>query len=98
MKILGVESLRPENSTEWESADCISSYPDSQGMNCMGDKPNRKSMIAYSTSITSYNPSMQPGELSIPVSDVSAEYVNEQMIIFGVLGPLGNQTSFNHVW
>ncbi|MBA0634740.1 hypothetical protein Godav_029292 [Gossypium davidsonii] len=56
------------------------------------------SMIAYSTSITSYNPSMQPWELSIPVSDISAEYVNEQMIIFGVLVPLGNQTSFNHVW
>ncbi|PPD79725.1 hypothetical protein GOBAR_DD23356 [Gossypium barbadense] len=53
------------------------------------------SMIAYSTS---YNPSMQPWELSIPVSDISAEYVNEQMIIFGVLVPLGNQTSFNHVW
>ncbi|KAL4367595.1 hypothetical protein GQ457_05G004730 [Hibiscus cannabinus] len=56
------------------------------------------SMIAYSTSITSYNPSMLPGELGIPVSDVSAEYVDQQMIIFGVLGPLGNRTSFNHVW
>ncbi|GMI69143.1 hypothetical protein like AT5G47530 [Hibiscus trionum] len=56
------------------------------------------SMIAYSTSITSYNPSMLPSELGIPVSDISAEYVDKQMIIFGVLGPLGNQTSFIHVW
>ncbi|KAK8717794.1 hypothetical protein V6N13_045050 [Hibiscus sabdariffa] len=56
------------------------------------------SMIAYSTSITSYNPSMLPSELGIPVSDISAEYVDRQMIIFGVLGPLGNQTSFIHVW
>ncbi|XWS47338.1 hypothetical protein CRYUN_Cryun14cG0143800 [Craigia yunnanensis] len=56
------------------------------------------SMIAYTTPLTSYNPSMQPGELSIPVSDVSTEYVNNEMIIFAVLGPLGAQTSFNHVW
>ncbi|XVE78341.1 hypothetical protein DITRI_Ditri13aG0137000 [Diplodiscus trichospermus] len=56
------------------------------------------SMIAYTTPITSYNPSMQPGDLSIPVSDISAEYVNNEMIIFAVLGPLGTQTSFNHVW
>lgn len=56
-------------------------------------------MIAYATPITSYNPTMLPGELSITVSNLSAEYVNNEMIIFAVLGPLGGaQTSFNHVW
>ena len=30
--------------------------------------------------------------------DISTEYVNNEMIIFAVLGPLGAQTSFNHVW
>ncbi|XVF81498.1 hypothetical protein PTKIN_Ptkin15bG0160000 [Pterospermum kingtungense] len=57
------------------------------------------SMMAYATPITSYNPTMLPGELlSFPVSNISAEYVNNEMIIFAVLGPLGAQTSFNHVW
>ncbi|XVF31868.1 hypothetical protein REPUB_Repub17cG0031400 [Reevesia pubescens] len=56
------------------------------------------SMIAYTTPITSYNPSMQPGELSFPVSHISTEYVDSEMIIFAVLGPLGDQTTFNHVW
>ncbi|XWS75848.1 hypothetical protein CRYUN_Cryun01aG0127200 [Craigia yunnanensis] len=55
-------------------------------------------MIAYTTPITSYNPSMLPGQLSIPVSDLSAEYVTNEMIIFAVLGPLGDQTTFNHIW
>ncbi|XWS18057.1 hypothetical protein CRYUN_Cryun32bG0009900 [Craigia yunnanensis] len=54
-------------------------------------------MIAY-TPITSYNPSMQPKELNIPIFDISAKIVNNEMIIFAILGPLGAQTSFNQVW
>ncbi|XP_039029242.1 cytochrome b561 and DOMON domain-containing protein At5g47530-like [Hibiscus syriacus] len=52
------------------------------------------SMIAYSTSIASYNPPMLPSELDIPVTDISAEYVDKQMIVFGVLGPLGESNEF----
>lgn len=56
------------------------------------------SMTAYPTSITSYNPSMLPASLSFKVSDISAEYSGNEMIIFAVLGPLGNATTVNHVW
>ncbi|KAI9177313.1 hypothetical protein LWI28_013586 [Acer negundo] len=56
------------------------------------------SMNVYPTPINSYNPSMQPGSLTIPVSNISATYGNNQMTIFAVLGPLLNGTTFNLVW
>ncbi|KAJ6819724.1 cytochrome b561 and DOMON domain-containing protein-like [Iris pallida] len=46
-------------------------------------------MAAYPTVLTSYSPSMRPGNLSFPVYDVSAEYVGGDMIIFATLGLLG---------
>ncbi|KAK2986010.1 hypothetical protein RJ640_002866 [Escallonia rubra] len=55
------------------------------------------SMTAYPTSITSYNPSMLPGDLSFQVSNISAEYTNNEMTIFALVGPL-NETSVDHVW
>lgn len=56
------------------------------------------SMIAYTTQITSYSPSMQRANLSFQVSNISAEYLNNEMIIFATIGPLGNGTTVNHVW
>ncbi|GKV18398.1 hypothetical protein SLEP1_g28790 [Rubroshorea leprosula] len=56
------------------------------------------SMTAYTTQVTSYNPSMQPQALSFPVSNISATYTNNEMTIFAVVGPFGNGTTFNHVW
>lgn len=56
------------------------------------------SMTAYPTSITSYNPSLQPSSLSFQVSNISAEYAKGQMTIFAVVGPLTTGTSVNHVW
>ncbi|XP_074344562.1 cytochrome b561 and DOMON domain-containing protein At5g48750-like [Apium graveolens] len=56
------------------------------------------SIITYTTPISNYNPSMQPGDLSFQVSNMSAEYTNNEMIIFAVLGPFSNQTKFNHAW
>lgn len=56
------------------------------------------SITVYPTALTSYNPSMLPGNLSFPVSNISAEYANQEMIIFAVVGPLLNGTSVNHVW
>ncbi|KAJ8442933.1 hypothetical protein Cgig2_022299 [Carnegiea gigantea] len=53
-------------------------------------------MKAYSTQITSYVPLMEPGPLSFPVSKLSAEYVDNEMIITAVLGPLmSNLTAYN---
>ncbi|XP_021887502.1 cytochrome b561 and DOMON domain-containing protein At5g47530-like [Carica papaya] len=56
------------------------------------------SMEAHTTPITSYMPLMQPRNLSFPVSNISAEYANQEMIIFAMLGPLRNRTAFNHTW
>ncbi|XP_055810740.1 cytochrome b561 and DOMON domain-containing protein At5g47530-like [Solanum dulcamara] len=56
------------------------------------------SMIAYTTQITSYSPSMLEANLSFQVSNISAEYLNNEMIIFATIGPLGNGTTVNHVW
>lgn len=56
------------------------------------------SMTVYPTPITSYNPSMAPGTLSVKVSNISAEYSRNQMTIFAVVGPLDNGTTVNLVW
>ncbi|KAI3457745.1 hypothetical protein Pfo_014408 [Paulownia fortunei] len=56
------------------------------------------SMTVYPTSITSYNPSMLPAVLSFQVSNISAEYKNNDMTIYAVVGPLENGTIVNHVW
>jgi hypothetical protein len=55
-------------------------------------------MTVYTTPITSYTPSMQPGTLSFPVSNFSAIYANNEMTIFAVFGPLKNGTTINHIW
>ncbi|KAH6788611.1 hypothetical protein C2S51_003617 [Perilla frutescens var. frutescens] len=56
------------------------------------------SMRVYTTAIASYNPSMLPAQISVPISNVSAEYVGNEMIIYAALGPLQNGTLVNHVW
>ncbi|XP_010688998.2 cytochrome b561 and DOMON domain-containing protein At5g47530 [Beta vulgaris subsp. vulgaris] len=55
-------------------------------------------MKVYTTQINSYSPEMKPKPLSFSVSELSAEYVNDEMIISAVLGPLSNGTTFNIVW
>ncbi|GMH12574.1 hypothetical protein Nepgr_014415 [Nepenthes gracilis] len=37
--------------------------------------------VVYSTPVTSYAPLMQPATLSFPVSNLSAEYSNGEMVI-----------------
>ncbi|OAY68732.1 Cytochrome b561 and DOMON domain-containing protein, partial [Ananas comosus] len=56
------------------------------------------SMIAYPTQLDSYAPSMAPEDLSFPVSDMAAEYVKNEMIIYATLKLPGGSTKFNHVW
>ncbi|KAF5201858.1 Cytochrome b561 and domon domain-containing protein [Thalictrum thalictroides] len=55
-------------------------------------------LIAYPTAITSYDPPMEPSSLSFPVSNISAEYAKNEMIIFAVVGPLGNSSTVNQIW
>lgn len=54
-------------------------------------------MLAYTTSVNGYNPLMQPSKLMFRVSNLSAEYVNNEMIIFAVVG-LENGHVVNQVW
>ncbi|KAG8387220.1 hypothetical protein BUALT_Bualt03G0230600 [Buddleja alternifolia] len=56
------------------------------------------SITVYPTSIKSYNPSMLPTQLSFQLSNISAEYKNNEMTIFAIIGPLQNGTMVNHVW
>ncbi|KAJ3692437.1 hypothetical protein LUZ60_012787 [Juncus effusus] len=57
------------------------------------------SLVAYTTPLDSYSPSMSPAELSFPVSDLSAEYSKKDMIIYATLGlPAEKKTKYNHVW
>lgn len=55
-------------------------------------------MKAYTTQVIDYDPDMLPRPLSFPVSEVSAEYSVDEMIITAILGPLSNGTTFNIVW
>ncbi|KAI0502376.1 hypothetical protein KFK09_017325 [Dendrobium nobile] len=55
------------------------------------------SMISYGTSIDSYAPLMSPGELTLPIYNLLAEYVNNETIIYATLG-LWNTSELNVVW
>ncbi|KAM7498409.1 hypothetical protein LguiA_022823 [Lonicera macranthoides] len=75
-----------------------------QGMGMIGSQAiiafhnHYESLTVYPTVITSYRPSMLPGTLSFQVSNVSAEFANNEMIIFAVVGPLADPMNVNHVW
>ncbi|KAL5725384.1 hypothetical protein ACHQM5_008533 [Ranunculus cassubicifolius] len=57
------------------------------------------SLIAYTTQLNSYNPTMKPTGLVFPVPYITAEYANNEMIIFAVVRPLNNgNTTVNHIW
>ncbi|XP_073312896.1 cytochrome b561 and DOMON domain-containing protein At5g47530-like [Primulina huaijiensis] len=55
-------------------------------------------MRAYTAPVTSYQTGLQPGDLSFQVSDLTANYANNEIIIFATLN-LGNLSStVNQVW
>ncbi|KAG8490655.1 hypothetical protein CXB51_013895 [Gossypium anomalum] len=56
------------------------------------------SMRAYTSPITQYQTQLQEGELSFDVSDLSATYANNEVIIFATLGFPNNDTTLNQVW
>ncbi|XP_076913542.1 cytochrome b561 and DOMON domain-containing protein At5g47530-like [Bidens hawaiensis] len=57
------------------------------------------SMRVYTSPVTGYNTQLAAGDLTFPVSDLSATYSNNEIIIFATLG-LQNATSanMNQVW
>ncbi|KAL4562543.1 hypothetical protein LXL04_034750 [Taraxacum kok-saghyz] len=55
-------------------------------------------MRAYTAPVTGYTTQLQEGDLSFPVSDLSATYFNNEMIIYATLGLQNASTSLNQVW
>ncbi|KAK8487451.1 hypothetical protein V6N11_076671 [Hibiscus sabdariffa] len=55
-------------------------------------------MRVYTSPITQYQTQLQEGKLSFQVSDLSATYENNEMIIFATLGLSNNGTALNQVW
>ncbi|OMO64716.1 Cytochrome b561, eukaryote [Corchorus olitorius] len=56
------------------------------------------SMRVFKSPITSYQTQMQEGDLSFDVSDLSATYANNEIIIFATLELSNNGTTLNQVW
>ncbi|KAG2302121.1 hypothetical protein Bca52824_030772 [Brassica carinata] len=75
-------------STGMVGAQAIVAYPQSDG-----------SLRAYTSAITSYQTSLREAGLSFNVSELSATYQNNEMIIFATLTlPLANGGNINTVW
>ncbi|KAL0307329.1 UNVERIFIED_CONTAM: cytochrome and DOMON domain-containing protein [Sesamum radiatum] len=54
-------------------------------------------VYAYTSPITGYSPTMQPGTLSFRVPSVRAEFVDNQMILYATIELPQGRTSFTHV-
>ncbi|KAI3682848.1 hypothetical protein L1987_83167 [Smallanthus sonchifolius] len=52
----------------------------------------------YTSPVTSYYTRLQEGDLSFPVSDLSATYSNNEIIVFATLAIQNVSTNLNHVW
>ena len=55
-------------------------------------------MAVYTSPISSYGTRLQKGNLSFPVFDISASFLDNQMVIFATIEVPENTTSVNHVW
>lgn len=53
---------------------------------------------AYTSPVTSYQTGLQEGDLSFPVSDLTATYSNNEFIIFATLKLQNLSSSVNQVW
>eukprot|EP00258_Populus_trichocarpa_P030965 XP_024446984.1 cytochrome b561 and DOMON domain-containing protein At5g47530-like [Populus trichocarpa] len=56
------------------------------------------SLAVYTSPITSYGTRLEQGNLSFPVSDLSATNQNNEMIIYASLELQGNISTVNHLW
>ncbi|GFS34923.1 auxin-responsive family protein [Actinidia rufa] len=55
-------------------------------------------MTVYTSPVNGYRTQLQEGELSFPVSDLSASFSNDEIIVFATLEVLDNTFALNHVW
>ncbi|XP_024988599.1 cytochrome b561 and DOMON domain-containing protein At5g47530-like [Cynara cardunculus var. scolymus] len=56
------------------------------------------SMRVYTSPITGYTTQLAEGDLSFPVSDLSATYSNNEIVIFATLGLQNGSSTMNQVW
>lgn len=56
------------------------------------------SMRAYTSPIANYQTSLEEGNLSFDVSDISATYAGSEITIFATITPPGNGAAVNQVW
>ncbi|GAV65237.1 Cytochrom_B561 domain-containing protein/DUF568 domain-containing protein [Cephalotus follicularis] len=59
---------------------------------------NDGKMSCYTSPITQYQTKLQKGDLSFDVTDLSAEFASNEMIIFATLGLGNSSTTVNQVW
>ncbi|KAL6992895.1 hypothetical protein U1Q18_011013 [Sarracenia purpurea var. burkii] len=56
-------------------------------------------MAVFTSPITSYRTLLQNGNLSFPVSDLSATFTNDEIVLYATMNlPLNNGSLVNHVW
>ncbi|KAG5561073.1 hypothetical protein RHGRI_004177 [Rhododendron griersonianum] len=55
-------------------------------------------MAVFTSPVNSYGTQLQEGNLSFPVSDLSASFLDNQMVIYAVIELPENTTSVSHVW
>ncbi|KAG5561074.1 hypothetical protein RHGRI_004178 [Rhododendron griersonianum] len=55
-------------------------------------------MAVFTTPVSSYGTQLQEGNLSFPVSDLSASFLDNQIVIYAVIELPENTTSVSHVW
>ena len=53
---------------------------------------------AYTSPVTTYGTGLEEGSLSFPVQNISAEFANNEMIIYSTFVLPKNMTTVNHVW
>ncbi|KAK1570452.1 hypothetical protein Q3G72_002127 [Acer saccharum] len=53
---------------------------------------------AYTSPVTTYSTGLEEGFLSFPVQKISAEFANDEMIIYSTFVLPKNMTTVNHVW
>ncbi|GFY99613.1 auxin-responsive family protein [Actinidia rufa] len=55
-------------------------------------------MTVYTSPVNGYRTQLHEGELSFPVSDLSASFSNDEIIVFATLEVPDNTFALNHVW
>ncbi|KAF8391651.1 hypothetical protein HHK36_023958 [Tetracentron sinense] len=75
------------NATGMEGSQALVAYQSSEG-----------NLTAYTSPVTNYSTKLEKGDLSFAVSDLSAVFANNEMIIFATVELPNNTTTVNQAW